>query len=207
MIKLQVQFNRLLCPPKMGPVKGLQTQINHGGIQTPQRILEAKLLSFRACQGLSLRQNLIKQGLIELPRTMGIGISQRRSLRSRFHPQMSHFSQGRCQTTANLPQRMCRPHLAKKHRDKLIPTTKPFDPFFRLMLLDCHHKIFAIYQIQDLPKTTTCVYHCVTPVCWLSGSSKPYDLFSTILTQTGAFPTRFKNYFGQECNGMMISKR
>jgi hypothetical protein len=93
---------------------------------------------------------------------------------------------------------MCRPHLAKKHRDKLIPTTKTFDRFFRLMLLNCSHKVFAIYQIQDLPKTTTCVYHVLTPVCWLSGSSKPYDLFLTILTQTGAFSTRFKNYFGQE---------
>jgi hypothetical protein len=88
---------------------------------------------------------------------------------------------------------MCRTHLAKQHGNKLIPTTEPFDPFLSFMLLHRSHKILAIYQIQHLPKTTTCGYHFNTPVCWLNGSLKPLDLFliMIVLTQTGAFFYQF----------------
>src|SRR5216683_4042820 len=114
---------------KLGPIKHRGAKIDHRGIQAEQRILESELpllprswLAGR--QDLALRQQLLKDRLLQLPRPMFVGIGQRGASRSGGQTQMPKFSFTRGQASADFTQGLGVPQLTKEHRDELAPTTE-----------------------------------------------------------------------------------
>src|SRR5665811_1795754 len=114
---------------KLRPIKHRGAKIDHRGVQTQQRVLKSELPLFSSSwlassQGLTLRQQLVKHRLAQLPRPMFIGVGQSGASRSRGQTQMTKFSLTGGQAATNFAQRLGMSHLAKEHGDELTPTTE-----------------------------------------------------------------------------------
>ncbi len=81
---------------------------------------------------------------------MGIGIGQRRASRRPLHAEMDQLAEGGRQAAANLSERVRAPHLAKQHRDEMIPAAEPLRRSLRGVLPNGARKIHAINQGQNL---------------------------------------------------------
>ena len=75
MVEEEVELDRPLRLPEGGPIKKRSAEIDDGGIQTEELILEAKLLCAR--DGPALLEKLIEQLLVELPGSFLIRVGQR----------------------------------------------------------------------------------------------------------------------------------
>ena len=104
MIEQQVQLHSSFGAPKLRPVVQAGAEIDHRGIQAQQPILEAELVARR--HRLTLLQQLRKDGPVQLPGTMLVGVSQGRFARRLPHSQMPQLAFATGQPAANLAQRL-----------------------------------------------------------------------------------------------------
>jgi hypothetical protein len=81
-----MQFYCSLGLAEACPVEHAQAQINDGGVQAQELILETQF--FLGCQALGQGQLIVKQMFEQLPGAPGIGVGQGRTLRTFFEPQM-----------------------------------------------------------------------------------------------------------------------
>ena len=117
-IELQMQLNRPLGPLKPGPIEHRRTQFDDRGIQRPQGMLEAEPPAFGGGHRLTLAEHLIEERLVQLPRSMGIGIRQRGARRRPSHAEVDELAEGRGQATTDLAERMRAAHLTEQHATK-----------------------------------------------------------------------------------------
>src|SRR6266567_5388670 len=81
MVQLQVQFDGALDPLKPRPVKYLNAQLNNRTVHASQRIFETEPPLFGDGQRLAALEQIFEHTLIELPRSMSVGVSQSRASR------------------------------------------------------------------------------------------------------------------------------
>ena len=117
-----MQLHRPFGAPKHRPGKHVRTQIDDGGIQTEQLVLESERL--RAGDLATPRQHLVEHDLIERPGAVGIGVGERRPRRRR-DPEMRELALAARQPAADLAQRMRPPELREQHRHELVPAGEP----------------------------------------------------------------------------------
>jgi hypothetical protein len=96
----------------MSPVKHLETQIDNGGIQADQFVLESKL----PLPGVDLTTAPLKEfqkyKLIQFPGTMFVGIGQS-GMGGGTNTQMFELTFTASETPGNLTERVCSPQLAE----------------------------------------------------------------------------------------------
>src|SRR5690606_35125715 len=78
----------------------------------------------RAGDGTAPVEQLVEHLLVELPRSVLVGVGQRRPLRRR-DPQMSQLALTARQPAADLAQRVRPSELTEQHGDELAPTREP----------------------------------------------------------------------------------
>jgi hypothetical protein len=76
MIELEAQFDGALRPLKPRPIKDLRTEFDEAAIQRPQRVFEPKAPTLRGSQNLTAVEQVIEDGLVQLPRSVCIGVRQ-----------------------------------------------------------------------------------------------------------------------------------
>jgi hypothetical protein len=103
-IQEQMEFDRPLGPSEPGPVKDAQAQIDRGRVEADQFVLKPKLLSLSGLHPTPFEQ-LEKNLLIQLPRTVFIGIGQGGAI-GRSDAQMLQFSLAASQPSDNLSEGM-----------------------------------------------------------------------------------------------------
>src|SRR5258707_7272188 len=85
-------------------------------------------------QDLALRQQLLKDRLLQLPRPMFVGVGQRGASRSRWQTQGPKFPFTRGQASADFTQRLGVSQLTKKHGNEFTPETETAGMTFRFVL-------------------------------------------------------------------------
>ena len=118
MIEREMELHRALGPAERGPREHLRTQVDDGGVDRHQLVLEAELLL--AGRRLAPAQQLVEDTLVQLPRPMRVGVGERRA-RRRGDPEVRELPFTTGQPAADLPQRMCAPQLTEQHGDELSP--------------------------------------------------------------------------------------
>ena len=76
-IQLEMELDGPLGPDEPGPIEHRGTQFDDRRIQGPQRMLEPEPPSLQSRHRLTLGEHLIEERLVQLPRSMGIGIRER----------------------------------------------------------------------------------------------------------------------------------
>src|SRR5262249_16858029 len=92
---------------------------------------------------------LIKNILEQFPRSMFIGIGQRRTFRN-FHAKLLQPSLTTAQSSDNLSQRLCVGQLTEQHRHKLVPTGKSARMPLRLSRLHLLTKFISRKHLEQL---------------------------------------------------------
>ena len=121
MVQQQVELNGTFGLAEVSPGKQAETEVDGGGVEAEQLVLEAKLLLFaRALAAAEVQQ--MKEGLlIKLPGTVGIGIGKSALGRGSTQSQVTELAAGDGQSVADLPQALGLGQLAEEHGDILVP--------------------------------------------------------------------------------------
>src|ERR1017187_8815162 len=153
-VQQQVQLDRALRPAVFGPVEHAHRQVDDAPVQAHQLVLETELLppALAGDQFPAFEQGLLEHRLVQLPRSMLIGIGQRGLLRRYRYSQVLQLSFAARQTAANLAQRMRASQLAKQHGHELAPTGETSRVALGFVLLDGLFEIPARKQLQYLRK-------------------------------------------------------
>jgi len=118
MIQLEMQLDGSLGPDEPGPIEHRGTQLDERRIQGPQRMFEPEPPSFQGRHRLTSDEHLVEEGLVQLPRPMGIGTGQRRASRRPLHAEVDSLAEGGGQAAADLSERVRAAHLTTQHRTK-----------------------------------------------------------------------------------------
>jgi len=147
----EMQFHGALGPTKGGPRKHFGAELDQRGVETQQLVLEPKLL--RARRGLSLTpgEQLVKDGLIQLPRPMRVGIRERGPA-WRGDAQMGQPTFTARQASGDFPQRVGSAQLAEQHRDELPPAGETTGVAFGVGLLHRALKFQSWKELEQLAK-------------------------------------------------------
>src|SRR6266403_526751 len=166
-IEQQVQLDRTLGRAKLRPIVHLQTQVDHGGIQAHQFVLEAELLRpLRPGQrqlGLKACEQHVKHILIQLPGSMLVHVRQGRS-GERFNAQMRELAFAAPQTLLDLPQAVGTSQLAEEHRYELLPAAHSPRMPFGVELAHFALKVRARNKLEYLTEQAAKSVH-VEPFC------------------------------------------
>lgn len=76
-IQLEMELDGPLGPYEPGPIEHRGAQLDDRRVQGPQRMLEPESPSLHSRHRLTLGEYLVEEGLVQLPRAMGIGVRQR----------------------------------------------------------------------------------------------------------------------------------
>ena len=133
-VEYQMQLDRALGGTELCPVIHGKAQVDDGRIDADQFVLESKFLLAHRFGGDRLEQS-VEDLLEQFPRTMAVGVGQRRA-RRRFDPQVGQFALATLQPAFDFPQRMCPAQLAEQHANELAPTRQPLTAVLRSRLFD-----------------------------------------------------------------------
>jgi hypothetical protein len=136
--------------PELGPIKHFQAQINGARIHANQFVLEPERSLANGLDTASVKEPK-EHLLIQLPRTVFIGISQGGMGRS-SNAQMFQFTLTASKTSGNLTERMGATQLTKQHGYKLAPTAKSLGMTFGVGDRDQMLKLHTRKQLQQLAK-------------------------------------------------------
>src|SRR5208283_3565110 len=150
----QVDFGGALFPLIQRPIEHRQRQLHHGGIDDQQRVLESEGFLLGVRRLVTSPQQLLEDGLEQLPGSMRIGISQGRSSRRPIQPEMPQLAFGGAQAPADLAQGMRLPQLTEQHRNQLRPAFEATGVALGLVFSDGSLKLQAREQLQQLGTNT-----------------------------------------------------
>jgi hypothetical protein len=156
----------------------VHTVITVESIESSLLLNEKLLLPLRRAAAAAPIQDL-EDHFVQLPWPMGIGVAQRRALRSLRQAQMPKLAFARRQTLTDLPQRVRSSQLAEHHRDELSPAREA--PTVTLGLMELHRSLEfqSRIQLQDLTEDACYSGHRRSPlglVNWfLQESHSPYQ--------------------------------
>ena len=146
----QMQLDRALGGAELCPVVHREAQIDDGRIDADQLVLEAKLLLAHRFGGDRLEQ-AVEDLLEQLPRSMAVGVGQRRARRC-LDAQVGELAFATLQPALDLPQGMGPSQLAEQHADKLTPTRQPLAAELRSRFLDHALEVGSRNQLEYLAK-------------------------------------------------------
>jgi len=150
MIEHQVQLDGSLRLPERSPGEEAQAEVNGGGIETVERIFEAKLFLFAPPDRLALREQFGKEPLVELRGPVGIRVGQRTFTWRRLDPEVIELAVGEPQPVADLAQAFGLGELAEQHGHALGPAGEALRVTGGFCLADQAFESRARNQLQDL---------------------------------------------------------
>ena len=153
-VQQQVELNGTFGLTEVSPGKQAETEVDGGGVEAEQLVLEAKPLLF--ARGLAAAEiSQMKEGvLIKLPGTVGIGVGKRALGWGGAQAQMTEFAAGDGQAVADLPQALGLGQLAKEHGDILIPRGEALGVTFRPAFMDQPQKGDPGHDLENLAEQT-----------------------------------------------------
>lgn len=122
MVQKQMQFDGPLGPSETGPVEHRQAEIDRGGVEADQLLLEPELLFPSPLHPATL-QRLEEDLFIKLPGAMLVAIGQGGAAGS-GDAQMLELPFTACEASGDLPEGMGSAQLAKEHGDELSPAAE-----------------------------------------------------------------------------------
>jgi len=160
-VQQQVQLDRPLRPPEFCPIEHAHRQVDDAPVQAHQLVFETEFLptALAGYQFLAFEQRLFENHLVETPRPILIGISQRGLLGRHRHSQVLQLPFATRQATANLAQRMRAAQLAKQHSHELAPTRETSSVPLGFVLLDRLLEIPPRKQLQHLRENAAYFVH------------------------------------------------
>lgn len=107
----------------LGPVEDLRAQIDHGAVQTKQPVRQLQPWGVFGLRELcrEARAELQKQGLVDLPGPVLVGVGQCRMLGRFPHVEVAQLTLGRPQSLFDIAQTLGLSQLAKQHRHERVP--------------------------------------------------------------------------------------
>jgi len=149
MVQKQVQFDRTFGSSELSPVEQREGQVDDAGIKAHEFVLELELPSGVAAghTELTFCQQLLKDGLVERPGTVGISVCERGAFRGNANAEVLKLAFATGQSSADLAETMRATELAEKHGDKLAPAGKSFGSVVGTMLF---HGLFEFQSGKQL---------------------------------------------------------
>src|SRR5258708_5526284 len=140
-----------------GPVEYRQTQFDHRAVDRQQFVLESEFTLVILGFLLASAQQILEDILIQLPRTVLVGVGQGRVRRRAIHAQMLQLPLAASQAARDLSQRLGMTKLAEHHRAELVPTGEPVLPV--LGLLYGGFELQARDELQNLTENAAYSIH------------------------------------------------
>ena len=103
MVQQEVELDRALGPPELGPGKKREAKGDRGAVQAEQLVFEPEFMSARSSLTAD-GQGLVKQVPEHLPGPMSVGVGQGGLVGGVFHAQMFQLSQAAGQATTDFAQ-------------------------------------------------------------------------------------------------------
>jgi len=97
-----MKFDRSLGCSEFRPREHAQAKVDHSGVEAEQLVAESEFLA--GSDLLAFTQKLIKQRLVKLPWTLGVGVAERRLVRGLHHSHMPELAHTAGKAAAYLPQ-------------------------------------------------------------------------------------------------------
>ena len=120
-VQQQVKLNGTFGLTEISPGKQAEAEVDGGGIEAEQLVLEAKSLLFTGTLTTAKVSQMKESILIELPGTVGIGIGKRASGGGSTQSQVTELAAGDGKPVADLPQALGLGELTEEHGDILVP--------------------------------------------------------------------------------------
>jgi hypothetical protein len=120
-IQQQVKLNGTFGLTEVSPRKQAKTEVDGGGVEAEQLILEAKLLLFARALAAAEVPQMKESILIKLPGTVGIGVGKCALGRGSAQSQVTELAAGDGQSVADLSQALGLGELTEEHGDILVP--------------------------------------------------------------------------------------
>src|SRR2546427_8536922 len=161
MVQEQVELNGTLGPSELRPVEKRKRQVNHARIQAHELVLDPELLARSPPDHgrLALRQQLLEHRLVERPRSVRVGVGERRPLRGIGKAQVFELALAARQTPADLAEAVGAAELAEEHGDELTPARKPLGGVIGTMLFDCLLELKAGEEREQLSEDARKTLH------------------------------------------------
>ena len=153
-VQKQMELNGTFGLTEVSPGKQAETEVDGGGVEAEQLVLEAKPLLFaRALAAAEVPQ--MKEGLlIELPGTVGIGVGKRALGGGSTQSQVTELTAGDGQSIADLPQALGLGELTEEHGDILVPGGEALGVAFCPAFMDKTRKGNPGYDLKYLAEQT-----------------------------------------------------
>jgi len=152
-VQQQMQFDGPLGPPEAGPVEHRQAEIDRGGVQADQLVLESELLPCSHLHPTALEE-LEEDLFIKLPGAMLVGIGQGGPAGS-GDAQMLELPFTASEPSGDLSEGMGSAQLAKEHGDKLPPAGEASGMTFGAGLVHRLLELDSRKQLQELAEYAT----------------------------------------------------
>ena len=153
-VQQQVELNGDFGLTEISPRKHAQTEVDGGGVDTEQLVLEAKLLLFtRTLATAEIPQ--MKEGiLIKLPGSVGIGVGKCAPGGGGEQSQVTELAAGDGQAVADLSQALGLGKLAEEHGDILVPGGEALGMAFCPAFMDKAQKREPGDDLENLAEQT-----------------------------------------------------
>ena len=145
-VEQEMKLDCAFGPHVPRPVKQRQAQLDGRRVERVERVLEPKRLP-PASRQTARCQQLIKDGLVQLPWPMLIGVGQGRALGRSTQAEVLEFSRARGQPAADLPEGLGLRQLAEEHRDELVPARESLGGVLGFVVADRARKFKTRYEI------------------------------------------------------------
>ena len=177
----QIELGMHLDPgfgaPKISPWEEAEGEIDRGGIQSVNRVLQFQSEILSDVETTGLAHESLGQVFPEPPVPLFVGIGQgglgnllpKTEMVERFAPCV--------ETSGDVAQSFSPRQLCKGHADQLLPTPKMPNLALRFVALDQSGKRLAIYQIEDLGEDVAARVHGRVSSKNVAQSSNAWHLF------------------------------
>ena len=157
-INLSVELNRSFGSTEMSPRKHRQTQINRGGIDGINHLVDVESVGVFAIKSPRLANQNLSECFVNTPVTMLVRISE---ISPCDVASDAHRIEMRTSSQAgfNISKALSESDLSKSHSEKLISGSHAFAHPRHRMLFDAALKLFPIQKIDDLRENETASVH------------------------------------------------
>ena len=173
MIEQQMQLDGPLGAPVLRPVEDSGAQLDQGGVEREQLVLESKPMTSSHFAAAS--EQLIEHAPVKLPRPVLVGVGQGGARGRLRQSQMPQLALAGGQPAADLAQRLRPSQVAKQHGHELAPAGETAGMALRPVLGHNPLKLVAGKQLQHLAENAG--YSC-------HGGGGPPDADYVFSTQT-----------------------
>jgi len=153
-VKEQMELNGALGLAEISPGKHAETEVDYGGIEAEQLILEAKLFLFTGALAVAEISQMEEGILVKLPWSMGAGVGKRALGGGNAQSQVTKLAACDGQSVADLPQALGLSELTEEHGDILVPGGEALGMAFCPALMDQPQKRHPGNNLENLTEQT-----------------------------------------------------